>query len=91
MKVYSYESNIINVSNGKNIVVLAPNKKEALKFAKNHEGLKIGERKNGKGKDAPYSIDDFMNIQSNLLDNLLKNSEVRIEKWNIIEDKEYEF
>lgn len=80
MKVYSYESNIFNVSNGRNIVVLAPNKKEALKFAKNHEGLKIGERVKGKGKDVPYSIDDYMNTQSNLLDNLLKNGKVRIEK-----------
>ena len=80
MKVYSYESNIINVSNGKNIVVLAPNKKEALKFAKNHEGLKIGERVKGKSNDISCSIDDFMNTQSNLLDGLLKNNEVRIEK-----------
>ena len=32
MKVYSYESNIFNVSNGRNIVVLAPNKREALKL-----------------------------------------------------------
>lgn len=79
MKVYSYESNIICVSNGKNIVVLAPNKKEALKFAKNHEGLKIGERVKGKSNDIPYSIDDYMNTQSNLLDSLIKNGEVRIE------------
>ena len=86
MKVYSYESNIINVSNGKNIVVLAPNKKEALKFAKNHEGLKIGERVKGKGKgkDVPYSIDDFMNTQSNLLDGLIKDGKVRIEKWILV-------
>ena len=82
MKVYSYESNIINVSNGKNIVMLAPNKREALKFAKNHEGLKIGERVKGKLDYISYSIDDFMNTQSNLLDGLLKNGEVRIEKWN---------
>ena len=82
MKVYSYESNIINVSNGKNIVVLAPNKREALKFAKNHEGLKIGERLKGKGKDVPYSIDDYMNTQSNLLEDLLREGIVRIEKWN---------
>ena len=82
MKVYSYESNIINVSNGKSVVVLAPNKKEALKFAKNHEGLKIGERVKGKLDYISYSIDDFMNTQSNLLDGLLKNDEVRIEKWN---------
>ena len=80
MKIYSYESNIINVSDGKNIVALAPNKKEALKFAKNHEGLKIGERVKGKGKDVPYSIDDFMNTQSNLLDNLIREGKVRIEK-----------
>lgn len=80
MKVYSYESNIIRVSNGRNIVVLAPNKREALKFAKNHEGLKIGERVKGKGKDVSYSIDDYMNIQSNLLDDLIKNDKVRIEK-----------
>lgn len=82
MRVNSYESNIINVSNGKNVVVLAANKKEALKFAKNHEGLKIGERVKGKGKgkDVPYSIDDFMNTQSNLLDNLIREGKVRIEK-----------
>ena len=80
MKIYSYESNIINVSNGKNVVVLAANKREALKFAKNHEGLKIGERVKGKGKDVPYSIDDFMNTQSNLLDNLIREGKVRIEK-----------
>ena len=80
MKVYSYESNIFNVSNGRNIVVLAPNKKEALKFAKNHEGLKIGERVKSKSNDIPYSIDDYMNTQSNLLDDLLRDGKVRIEK-----------
>ena len=82
MKVYSYESNIINIINGRGVVILAPNKKEALKFAKNHEGLKIGERLKGKGKDVPYSIDDYMNTQSNILDKLLKEGKVRIEKWN---------
>ena len=80
MKLYSYESNIICVSNGRNVAVLAANKKEALKFAKNHEGLKIGERIKGKLDYISYSIDDFMNTQSNLLDGLLKNDEVRIEK-----------
>ena len=80
MKVYSYESNIINVSNGKSVVVLAPNKKEALKFAKNHEGLKIGERVKGKSNDIPYSIDDCMNTQSKILNDLIKNDKVRIEK-----------
>lgn len=80
MKVYSYESNIICVSNGRNVAVLAANKKEALKFAKNYEGLKIGERVKGKLDYVDYSIDDFMNIQSKLLDDLLKNGEVRIEK-----------
>ena len=79
MKVYSYESNIFNVSNGRNIVILAPNKREALKFAKNHEGLKIGERLKGKGKDVPYSIDVYMNNQSNLLDDLIRVCKVRIE------------
>ena len=78
MKVYSYESNIFNVSNGRSIVVLAPNKREALKFAKNDEGLKIDERVKGKGKDVPYSIDDYMNTQSNLLDDLLRDDKVRI-------------
>ena len=81
MKLYSYESNIICASNGRNVVVLAANKKEALKFAKNYEGLKIGERVKGKSNYIPYSIDDFMNTQSNLLGNLLKNGKVRIEKW----------
>ena len=80
MRVNSYESNIINVSDGKNIVVLATSKKEALKFAKDYEGLTIGSKVKGSSKDVPYSIDDLMNTQSNLLDNLIREGKVRIEK-----------
>lgn len=80
MKLYSYESNIICVSDGENVAVLAANKKEALKFAKDYEGLKIGGRVKSKLNYIDYSIDDFMNIQSNLLDNLLKVGKVRIGK-----------
>ena len=78
MKIYSYESNIINVSNGKNIVVLATSKKEALKFAKDYEGLTIGSKVKGSSKEITYSIDDLMNIQSNLLDGLLKKKIVEL-------------
>ena len=39
-----------------------------------------GERVKGKSNDIPYSIDDCMNTQSKILNDLIKNGKVRIEK-----------
>lgn len=80
MKIYSYESNIKIANSNNYAVVLAPNKKEALKFAKDYEGLKIGSKVKGSSRDIQYSIDDFMNIQSNLLDGLLNNKIVEFSR-----------
>ena len=81
MKLYNYESNIINVSDGKNIAVLAPNKKEALKFAKEFEGLIIGNRMNCyTGSKASLSIKEIMRQQTEILNGLIRNGKVRIEK-----------
>ena len=81
MKLYNYESNIINVSDGKNIAVLAPNKKEALKFAKEFEGLTIGNRMECyTGSKASLSIKEIMRQQTEILNGLIRNGKVRIEK-----------
>lgn len=61
-------------------VVLATSKKEALRFAKDYEGLKIGSKVKGSSKDVQYEIDDFMNIQSIKLDELLKNNIVEFSR-----------
>ena len=80
MKIYSYESNIKIANSNNYVTVLATSKKEALKFAKDYKGLKIGSKVKGSSKDVQYEIEDFMNIQSNLLDGLLKNNVVEFSR-----------
>lgn len=80
MKLYYYKVNIINANN-RYIVLLAPNKKEALKFAKEFEGLTIGDRDGCyTGSKASLSIEEIMKQQSNILKQQLREGRVRIEK-----------
>ena len=44
MKVYCYKSNIYNIKSERLLYVMATSKAQALKFAKQFEGLLIGER-----------------------------------------------
>lgn len=81
MKLYYYKINIVNTINGRNISLIAPNKKEALNFAKEFEGLTIGDRdKCYTGSKASLSIEEIMKQQSNILKQLLREGKVRIEK-----------
>ena len=44
MKVYCYKSNVYSVQSERLLYILATSKAQALKFAKQFEGLLIGER-----------------------------------------------
>ena len=61
MRLYYYKTNIVNVNNDRNISLIAPNKKEALNFAKEFEGLTIGDRDGCyTGSKASLSIEEIM-------------------------------
>ena len=78
MKLYYYKTNIVN---GIKNLLIAPNKKEALNFAKEFEGLTIGDRDGCyTGSKASLSIEEIMKQQSNILKQLLREGKVRIEK-----------
>ena len=81
MKLYYYKINIVNANNGRKIALIAPNRKEALNFVKEFEGLTLGVRDGCyTGSKASLSIEEIMKQQSNILKQLLKNGKVRIEK-----------
>ena len=81
MKLYYYKTNIVNANNGIKNLLIAPNKKEALNFAKEFEGLTIGDRDGCyTGSKASLSIEEIMKQQSNILKQLLREGKVRIEK-----------
>lgn len=81
MRLYYYKINIVNAINGRNIPLIAPNKKEALNFAKEFEGLTIGDRDGCyTGSKAFLSIEEIMKQQSNILKQLLREGKVRIGK-----------
>ncbi len=80
MKLYYYKINIVN-ANDRHIALIAPNKKEALNFVKEFEGLTLGDRDGCyTGSKASLSIEEIMKQQSNILKQLLREGEVRIEK-----------
>ena len=83
MRLYYYKINIVNADNGRKNVLIAPNKKEALNFAKEFEGLTIGDRDGCyTGSKASLSLEEIMSQQTKILKQLLREGKVRIEKWN---------
>ena len=81
MKLYYYKINIINANNGRKIALIAPNKKEALNFVKEFEGLTLGVRDGCyTGSKASLSIEEIMMQQTKILKQLLREGKVRIEK-----------
>lgn len=73
MKVYCYHSNVYNVRNERFLFIMATNKAQALKFAKQFNGLVIGKRFKAidfKMFDTP---DDLMKAQGEQLKNGLNN------------------
>ena len=80
MRLYYYKTNIVN-DNGRNIPLIVPNRKEALNFVKEFEGLTLGARDECyTGSKASLSIEEIMKQQSNILKQLLREGKVRIEK-----------
>ena len=79
MKLYYYKINIVNVNNGRNIPLIAPNRKEALNFVKEFEGLTLGARDGCyTGSKASLSIEEIMRQQTKILKQLLTKGAIKI-------------
>ena len=82
MKVQYYTINVKskNDSLGRRLVILAINKKEAMKFCKDFEGIKVLERCKGKSLRSEFdNINYLMSAQKELLTQKLKANELYIE------------
>ena len=82
MKVQYYTVNVKskNDSLGRRLVILAINKKEAMKFCKDFEGLKIIECSRKKHEQMRFNnSNDLMSAQKELLTQKLKSNELYIE------------
>lgn len=82
MKTYRY---IMNVKSAKyesknRTVLLAVNKKEAMKFCKDFNGLKILEKLKGTVEKSFKDSESLMSIQKELLEKYLQLNELYIEK-----------
>lgn len=82
MKTYRY---IMNVKSAKyepknRTVLLAVNKKEAMKFCKDFNGLKILEKLKGTTENDFKDSESLMNTQKELLAEQLKANKLYIEK-----------
>ena len=77
MKVYCYKSNIYMPSCEKLINIIATSKAQALKFAKQFEGLLIGERLKTDNDFKRFDdSDELMNAQAEQLKKYLNDKKV---------------
>ena len=76
MKVYYYKSNIYSLSGERLLYIMATSKANALKFAKQFDGLLIGERLK--------TVNDFKRFDNS--DELMKAQAEQLKKF--IEDKQ---
>ena len=84
MKVQYYTINVKskNDSLGRRLVILAVNKKEAMKFCKDFEGLKIIECSRKKHEQMRFNnSNDLMSAQKETLTEKLKSNELYIENY----------
>ena len=82
MKVQYYTVNVKNTNDnlGRRLVILAVNKKEAMKFCKDFEGLKIIECSRKKHEQMRFNnSNDLMSTQKELLAEKLQLNELYIE------------
>ena len=82
MKVQYYTVNVKNTNDnlGRRLVILAVNKKEAMKFCKDFKGIKVLKRCKGKSLRSEFdNINYLMSIQKELLTQKLKANELYIE------------
>lgn len=78
MKVYWYKSNIYMPSCEKLIHIMATSKAQALKFAKQFDGLLIGERIKTSDYKMFNTSDELMNAQSEQLKKYLNDKKVML-------------
>lgn len=82
MKVYNYTVNVKSTKDNtwRQLILLATNKKEAMKFCKDFKGLKIIECSRKKHDFGLYNnSNDLMNKQKELLTEKLKSKKYFIE------------
>ena len=76
MKVYCYKSNIYSVQSESLLYIIATSKAQALKFAKQFDGLLIGERIKTYDSEMFNTPDDLMDAQAEQLKKYLNNKKV---------------
>ena len=84
MKVYNYTVNVKSTKDNirRQLIILAINKKEAMKFCKDFKGLKIIECSRKKHDFTRFNnSNDLMNYQKEALTEKLKSNELYIENY----------
>ena len=77
MKVYYYKSNIYSVQSESLLYIIATSKAQALKFAKQFDGLLIGERLKTINDYIMFdNSDELMKAQTELLKKRINNKKV---------------
>ena len=76
MKVYCYKSNIYSLRGERLLYIMATSKAQALKFAKQFEGLLIGERLKTYDYKMFNTPDELMDAQAEQLKKYLDNKKV---------------
>ena len=79
MKVYCYKSNIYSVQSESLLYIMATSKAQALKFAKQFDGLLIGERLKTVNDYAMFdNSDELMKAQAELLKKRINDKKVML-------------
>ena len=78
MKVYWYKSNIYHIESEKLLYIMATSKAQALKFAKQFDGLLIGERLKSSDFKMFDTSDALMDAQAEQLKKYLNDKKVML-------------
>ena len=78
MKVYWYKSNIYHTKSERLLYIIATSKAQALKFAKQFDGLLIGERLKSTDCEMFKTPDELMDAQAEQLKKQLNDKKVII-------------
>ena len=78
MKVYWYKSNIYHIESERLLYIMATSKAQALKFAKQFDGLLIGERLKSTDFKMFDTSDALMDAQAKQLKKYLNDKKVMI-------------
>ena len=78
MKVYYYKSNVYHVTGERLLYIMATSKAQALKFAKQFDGLLIGERVKTSDYKMFNTPDELMKAQAEQLKKYLNDKKVML-------------